>query len=347
MRGPAVRSLLGWSGLAVSFLFVYIAVRDVDLHSFWSTLVQGNYWLLLPALVVLAFAIYLRAVRWRVLFACEPRPPLAAVTSSLLIGYLFNSILPARAGEAARVLALNQRAGTSRFEALGTVVAERVLDVLTLLALFLLAIPFIPEATWMRRAATVGGGAFVLLTVLLIVVAFYGERPVRLVLRPLTVFPNVSSARVERAAKNLVQGLAVFRFRRIAVRALALTVASWLVIAFSFWLCMLSVRLDAGLDAALVVVIAVNLAMILPSGPAGLGVFEAAAVLTLSSFGIDRSHALSYAVVVHTLNVLPLVVVGFVALHRHTLVLRRSRVSGGNCPSSFAAGTTGSGRTSS
>jgi uncharacterized protein (TIRG00374 family) len=325
VRRIELRRLAIWAGLAISGVFVYLSVRNVDFDSFWGALRNGDYWLLVPATAVLGFAIYLRALRWRVLFTAESRPPLDAITSSLLIGYLFNSILPARAGEAARIVALNQRAAVSRSEALATVVAERVLDVLVLLALLLVSTPFVPEATWLRRASALGGLAFLLLALLLVLLAFYGERPVRTVMRPLTALRSVPPARIELAASNIVRGLAVFRRGSLALPALGLTVTSWLVIALSFWLCLRAVRLENGIDAALLVVIAVNLAMILPSGPAGLGVFEAATILALSPFGVDRAHALSYAVVAHVLNALPLIVVGYVALHRHTLAVRCSR----------------------
>jgi uncharacterized protein (TIRG00374 family) len=347
MRRLGARSVLAWSGVAVSLVFVYVAVRGVDFAVFWSALAEGDYWLLIPAAIVLGSALYLRAIRWRILFVRESRPPLDAVTSALLIGYLFNSVLPARAGEAARVVALNQRARTSRFEALATVVAERVLDVLVLLGLLLASAPFIPESTWMQRAAKVGGAAFIVLAVTLIVVAFYGKRPVRLVLRPLGALPRVTPEHIERAADNLVRGLAVFRRPGLALGASALTLASWLLIALSFWLCMVAVRLDAGLDAALLVVIAVNLAMILPSGPAGLGVFEAVTVLTLLPFGVDRAHALSYAIVVHALNLVPIIAAGYIALHRHAVAVRRLRRSDGSDSPSSAVRTTGSGRMSS
>ena len=89
--------------------------------------------------LVLAVAIVLRALRWRLLISPEHRPSMRAVTSALLVGYLFNSILPARAGEAIRVVVLRQLAGTPRFEGLGTVIAERAIDVLTLLVLLFAA----------------------------------------------------------------------------------------------------------------------------------------------------------------------------------------------------------------
>ena len=322
------RRLLAWSGLGISLVFAYFAVRNVDLAEFRRTLARSDYVLLGAALVVLAAGIYLRVLRWQVLFVRRPRPPLSAVSIALLVGYLFNSILPARAGEAARVVVLNQLARTSRFEALGTVVAERVLDVLVLLGLLVAIGPFVPESSWMTAAVSVGGAAFLALAILLTAAAFRGGRPVAFLLRPLALLPGVSSADTARGAANLVVGLAVFRHPLVAFRAVALTAISWLVISFSFWLCMRSVDLDTGMAAAILVVIAVNLAMILPSGPGGLGVFEAATVLTLSHFGVDRSQALSYAVLTHAVNLLPLVAGGYVALHLHTRAVRGQQAVG-------------------
>jgi glycosyltransferase 2 family protein len=187
--------------------------------------------------------------------------------------------------------------------------------------------PFAPESSWMRRAAGVGGGAFVVLTALLVAIALYGRRPVRFLLTPLALVPGVSGDDLERGAANLVQGLAVFRLPLVALRAVVLTLVSWLVIAFSFWLCMLAVDTGTGLEAALLVVIAVNLSMILPAGPGGIGVFEAATVLALAPFGVDSSRALSYAVLTHAVNLLPLIGAGYVALHLHVRAVRRGVVA--------------------
>jgi uncharacterized membrane protein YbhN (UPF0104 family) len=134
----------------------------------------------------------------------------------------------------------------------------------------------------------------------------------------------MSRERIELAAANLVRGFAVFRRSAIAVPALALTAVSWILIALAFWICMDGFHLGLGFSAGVLVVVSVNLAMILPSGPAAIGVFEAATIVALLPFGIDRSTALSYALVLHALNVLPFIVAGYVALQSHTLAVRRA-----------------------
>jgi uncharacterized protein (TIRG00374 family) len=324
MRRPALRGALTWAGLLVSLVFIYFAFRGIDFGGLQTALARSDYWALVPALFVLAVAIVLRAVRWRILFPPEWRPPIRIVTNALLIGYLFNSILPARAGEAARVVALKQRAGTPTFVALGTVVAERAVDVLVLLALLFAAAPVLPTAEWLPRALILGAILFVAIAVVFVAFALYGERPARFMLQPLRLLPGMSRERIELAAANLVRGFAVFRRSAIAVPAFALTAVSWILIALAFWICMDGFHLGLGFSAGVLVVVSVNLAMILPSGPAAIGVFEAATLVALLPFGIDRSSALSYALVLHGLNFLPFIVFGYAALHYHTLAVRRA-----------------------
>jgi glycosyltransferase 2 family protein len=317
------RTALMAVGLLVSLIFAYLAVRDVDLDALARGLARTNFWMLIPAGLVLAVAVFLRAVRWRILLSPPYRPSTRVVTSALLIGYLFNTILPARAGEAARIVVLKQRAGTPRLEAAGTVAAERALDVLSLLALFFIIAPVLPSAEWLPRALVFGALLFGGLTTLVVAFAVYGERPARLLLRPLARLPGISRERTHAGAANLVRGFALFRRLGIAVRASVLTVLSWLLIAFSFWLVLLGFDLGLGFEAGLLIVVATNLAMILPSGPAAVGVFQAATIIALAAFGVDGATALSYGIVVHALNALPFIPVGYAALHYHAAALRR------------------------
>jgi glycosyltransferase 2 family protein len=314
--------LLMWGGIVVSLLFIYLTFRGTDFGALGAALRRSNYWLLVPALLVLAVAIVLRALRWRLLISSEHRPSTSAVTSALLVGYLFNSILPGRAGEAIRVVFLRQRAGTPKFVALGTVIAERAIDVLTLLVLLFVAAPFVPDTDWLPRVLALGVVFFVVIIGVGTAFAFYGERPARLLLRPLGVLPRMSRDRLELAAANLMRGLSAFRSPTVALPAFALTAASWILIAFASWICMRGFDLRLGFSAAVLVVVAINLAMILPSGPAGIGVFEAAVVTALHPFHVDRAQALSYALVLHGLNVVPFIVAGYLVLQHHALVPR-------------------------
>jgi uncharacterized protein (TIRG00374 family) len=320
---PSLRSVGVAAGLAVSLFFTWIALRQVELDAFGRALATSDYGWLVPASAALAVAVVVRVERWRLVFAPDSRPGRAATRDALFIGLLFNSILPVRAGEAARVVALQQRAGTPWAEGGATALTERIHDLLALCLLLVVARPFLPDATWLDAAARLALGLSLGIVALAVVVARYGERPLRRLLRPVARLPRVPSATVDRLADSLLRGLAGLRWAGLAARAFAATVLSWLLLSLSAWLLMAGFDLGLGFGAALLVVVATNLAMVLPSSPAAVGVYEAAVLLALSPYGIEESRALSYAVVLHALNVLPFVALGWLVLHRHARRVRR------------------------
>jgi uncharacterized protein (TIRG00374 family) len=306
-----VRPLLVVTGFAMTAGGAYLAVRGVALDDAIDALAASDLRWLAPASVVLALAIWLRVVRWWALFDPSSRPPLRAVANALFVGYFFNNILPARAGEAARVIALYHRAHTPRAETISTVVIERVFDLLALLLLLLACYPLLPEISWLRAAALLGIVVVAGLVVLVVVLVRYDERAVRLLLSPLRRLPGAGTAeRVELAVVNASRGLVGLREPRVALRGMALTIASWVVLGLSYWILTAAFDLDLPIVAGMLVVVAINLSLVLPASPAALGVFEAATVVALRPFGVPQAEALSYALVLHLLNLVPFLVIG-------------------------------------
>lgn len=312
---PALRPLLVATGLVVTVACMYLAVRGVALDDALDALADSQLQWLLPALPVFALAIVLRAVRWWTLFAPAQRPPLKAITYALLVGYFFNNILPARAGEAARVIALNRRTSTPMAEAAGTVVVERLFDVLALLVLLFVSYPWLPEISWLRAAAIFGAFVTAVLLALTFIIVRYDARAVHWLLSPLRRLQREGLAeRLEAAAVNATRGLVGLRSPRIALRAMALTIASWATLGASYWILSHAFALDVPLSAGMLVTVAINLSLVLPSSPAALGVFEAATVIALRAFDVPQAEALSYALVLHLLNLVPFLLIGMVLL---------------------------------
>jgi uncharacterized membrane protein YbhN (UPF0104 family) len=113
------------------------------------------------------------------------------------------------------------------------------------------------------------------------------------------------------------------RHPRIALRGMALTIASWVTLGVSYWILTLGFHLDLPLVAGLLVTVAINLSLVLPSSPAALGVFEAATVIALRAFDVPQAEALSYALVLHLLNLVPFLLIGAALLRPGAL--RRGR----------------------
>lgn len=280
----------------------------------WDGLRENDYWWVLPSAGLLLVAQVIRALRWQYLFPRATRPPYLPALEATLVGQALNNVLPARAGEAARVVALNRSAGTSVVETTATVLVERLFDVLCLLGLLFLLAHWLPHVTWLRAAAILA----VALTAAALVAGFvlfrWGERPFRALLRPLARLPFLTAERVDAAAASIVRGARALHDWRLALLAVVLTTASWLVLSLSSWVLLLGFDLPHSLLLGVLVTVATGLSLVIPSSPGGVGVFEAAALVALRAYDVPKGDALSYAIVLHAVNFFPYVAAGGLVL---------------------------------
>jgi uncharacterized membrane protein YbhN (UPF0104 family) len=244
---------------------------------------------LAAALVLYAGATALRAERWHAILG---RSALARsrgqVYGLTLVGYMGNNVLPARAGDLMRVVLV----GGPRRQALGTVIAERLLDVCAL-ALVFAVVAADRRLDW-GPLPYLAGAAAILALVLLVAVRLRGARE--------WLAPVVA------ASRSLVgpAGLGL----------LALSVALWLVEASVYLAVGNAVGIHLGPTGALYVMALTNLSALVPAGPGYIGTYDAAVLLALRSLG---QPALGYLLVLRFVLFVPITVAGFaVFLRRHS-----------------------------
>src|SRR5271165_1155865 len=320
------RRLMTLATVLVTVGFTYLALSGIDLESAWAALESSNFWWLLPALVAFGLGNVARALRWRSLFVPDRRPPRTTTMNAMMIGYLYNNILPARAGEPARVLVLTQRSSSPPVEITGTVVLERVYDLVSLLMIFFIAKPWLPSVKWVGAAAILGGVLALGIAAVATTLVVFGDRPLRVALRPLRRFAPFTEERMERTVAELAHGLSGLHRRRVALEAFVWSTIAWLCSMTCAYFVTLAFHLNVGFAAGVLVTVAVGIGMVLPSAPAAVGVFEGATLIALKAFGIPHSTALPYALVLHLVNFVPFVVVGAALLHynsRHPVTPKR------------------------
>jgi glycosyltransferase 2 family protein len=245
----------------------------------------------------------LRAERWQWLLVRRRARPARADTYGLTtVGYMANNVLPARAGDVLRVVLLAPRAGTSRRTVIGTLVAERVLDVVVLLLLFVvLAYGVLRgiDAPDERPLLVVFAAAVVLAAVCAAVWAFArgSSRYRRAVdfLRPLA------------AATLDVRG-------RYGAALVALTLAIWLFEATTYLAVGEAVGLGLDPLEALYLVAVASVFVLIPSGPGYAGTLDAAVVFGVRAVGGSGQEAVSYLILLRVVLLIPITVVGLVVL---------------------------------
>ena len=311
---PLRRALIWAVALASTAGFGYLAIRNAHPDEVWDALRRANAWWIVLSFALVPIAVAIRALRWQLLYPRETRPPFGATVAASLVGLAVNNLLPFRAGEAARVIALNRRARTSPVESAATVALERILDVFCLLLLLLAALPWLPEVEWVGTAAGIALALALLLAGAALLFALYGERPFQALDRLLRRLPFGHLEWVEQVGASLARGLVGLRDPVLALTAFVLTITSWLVYSVSFWLLTLAFDLELPAVSGVLILAAVGFSVILPAAPGALGVFEAATVVALAAYDISASEALSYAFTLHAVNLIPYIVAGAVAV---------------------------------
>jgi uncharacterized membrane protein YbhN (UPF0104 family) len=121
--------------LSISGALMWYAVRGQDLSRIGHYIRTANYFWLSLTLLISALGYFSRAYRWQMQLDASQNPaPYWQVYHAMMVGYLANLVLP-RAGEVIRCSVLRRTSGVPVQVALGTVVTERVIDVVVLLLL--------------------------------------------------------------------------------------------------------------------------------------------------------------------------------------------------------------------
>src|SRR5688572_19519501 len=233
--------------LAVSVLAIALVgwfLRDANLSDVWMHVRSARMDLLALGLACTLATTWIRAVRWTHLLAPIGPTRFRTVFRCGVIGFAALAILPARVGDLLRPYLVARQEGLPVSASLATIVMERVLDLITVLALMALYVwGFADTSTWkphllapIEVSAALGGAASVVLMGLMWVLASHPERIGTFVHAAAWLLPRPMARRLADVASSFSTGFAAARRPRELVLSLAWSLPLWLAIAGETWL---------------------------------------------------------------------------------------------------------------
>ena len=315
-------SLKSWIGLALSLLFLGLALRNVEWSGVWSSWRAARVDLLLLGTALLVGSWVIAAFRWRLLLSGVAGLRVRDTFAFILIGYLANTVLPLRLGDLARASLIGRKKELGISRALGSIAIERLMDVLMLVALTLalmrvLEIPAPIQAglTGMVAAGLVG-------LVGLMAVSLNRKHLPRLTAFLAKIVPHRLADRGTTLLGNFSSGADVLHRPAGFLSVVALSAGVWLAAGMGTLAWVTAFHLDVPWYAGFFVLVMVNLGSAIPSSPGYIGVYHYLAMLALSLWTPDRNAALAYAIGTHALNMLANVGLGSFYLAREGVSLR-------------------------
>lgn len=314
--------------IAGGLLWFTFTQSHLDAGDLWAKLKAADYRWVLASAGLTVIAHWSRAERWRILLepVVSQRPGSLDATASVLTGYLANLALP-RAGEVARCGTLYRLSGVPVNVSFGTVVAERLFDVLMLL--ILLAVTFVLEFDRLSQffmeffgnkvggqgAGAGSGGSGILLLIgagLLGLVALgwflYGRYRDALGRHPLY-------QRVMAFSKGLLEGLLSVRKLRRPGAFIFHTLLIWTMYYLMSYTLFFAMPATAGLGplAGLTILVVGSLGMAAPT-PGGIGSFHLLVGQVALLYGLTSQDGQILATFIHGVSTLMIIILGILSL---------------------------------
>jgi len=304
--------IIGFLVTLIAFIFLFYGI---DFEKFFDALKDANGWFLLLGAIMYLAGFLIRGFRWKILLDNMKQIKFRETVQLTVVGYAVNNVFPARAGEFARAYLAGKRNGISRTSSLATIFVERVFDGLTVVTILVILLFYYPFPVWVRTLSDIAGILFATLFVFIFVSSF-SNIPFLILKKVKPWFPDVFSP-IFKLGEKFLNGAASLKSIGQLIKIVLLSFSIWAVEITVYFAVVHAFNLDIPLVAFFLMLVAVNLGMLLPSTPGGLGVFQFAVVESLLLFSIQKSSGMAVALVLHMVQIIPVTVIGLLWLYRH------------------------------
>jgi len=347
-------------GIVLSLPALYLAFRNVPINALVSYMGQIDYLWMIPAVVVVLFGFVARAIRWQIILSASHRLGFWSAYHPMMIGFAVNCILPGRIGEIARPIILQRKERVPFTTGLATVAAERLFDIVMLVAFFALVLSLVdidPNIQYTfggyvlnRETLIAIGSGMVKLCIVLIagVVLVSLTRTRRLIVGIIQAVPRWFSFAGERwttaldrwlakpmvrIVENVAAGFQTVKRPMDILICLALSVIVWGSAAVAYYLvAMGSPGIDLSLGELAASMVIVSFFIALPSVPGFWGIWEAGGVFALSLFAIPAKEAAGFTLVNHAVQMFPIIFAGLASALITGVSIRQVAASAGSKP---------------
>ena len=241
--------------------------------------------------------------------------------SGVAIGYMANNLLPARLGEFIRAYIMGKKEGISKSSTLATIVVERIFDGLALLFFLVIISILFSLPLWIKESGIAAGAFFLMLTTFLILLMIKKAAGIRLVKKAIGIFSDHLAIKVGNLLNNFLYGLKIVNHKRNIFWAFIFSIIVWLSESLTYYIISLSFGIDLPIYVALLTMIIVNIGILIPSAPGYIGAFEFFCISALGIFAVEKSIALSFAIVLHAVLFVPITVIGIFYFWKENLNL--------------------------
>ena len=315
-----------WVGFVISAIFLYFAFREIDYQELWSTLRKIKAIWLLPGLSVYFLGVLARTWRWQYLLKPLRKVSIKTLFPIINIGYMGNNVFPLRMGEVLRAVVLKRREDAPISGSLATIVVERIFDAVVIVGFVLLNLNQLTAQAGNTVFSQLGSIATWAVIIFLagltffILIAMFPKPAQRMIQSVINrVVPQRWRSPMNNIADQFLEGLMSLRSPKDALMIFLTSILIWLLETGLYWCVAQAMGVQLTFGQLMLLNGVVNLVLLIPAAPGGLGTFDVAGRVTLEAFSIPSELALGYTLVLRIALWVPITVLGAIYFVREGL----------------------------
>tara|TARA_B100000315_G_C14547273_1_gene573877 strand:+ start:676 stop:1665 length:990 start_codon:yes stop_codon:yes gene_type:complete len=284
-------------GIIISAGGIYWAFKDFQFVEFTDSIQKVNYLYFVLTTLLLWGSVWFRGLRWRYLFRLDALPTTTSLYQAEMIGYFGNNIMPLRLGELLRAYLIGRELNISKIYVFGTVILERILDMVSLVALAFLLLLFYPlDVSLIKTISCVVCLVFMLIFILLMI---------KHRLKTIKVKNKIMNA-----FNQMMEGLLSIRKGAI-LPITAFSILIWGIYYLNVYLIQFAFGFNLSFSQVLMILVFSSLVLAIPSAPGMIGTFHAAVKYTIVDlFGYAPHDGNSFAIFMHAYGYILFTVLG-------------------------------------
>jgi uncharacterized protein (TIRG00374 family) len=314
-------------GILISVISIGWVLHNFEMSEVSRAIRGTDYRKLCIVLLIILVSYTFRSLRWGILFGRTKSPRKANLFAIMMIGYLANNVLPGRVGELIRSFMLGQSEDIPKSTVFGTVIVERVFDLVTLMAILSVILMWYPLPGWAAKSGLLIGIVSIVAVLVLIILNYVGYSLLSVLLDMLSFLPLKFLYRIKSIGEGFIMGVTGLRGVLGSTLFFMFTCIIWLCEMTTVWIVAQACHLDITLMGALFVLLFVGLGTLVPSSPGYLGTYEFFSVSALKIVGITGNAALSFSLILHAIGFLWTNIIGVICLFSLGLCFKSMKVA--------------------
>ena len=295
----------------ISIIGIYLAFMGEDFDGLIHQIKQVNMSGITLGCFLLVTSCIVRAYRWKLIMDPVEKIPLHDVFSATMVGYFGNGILAFRLGELLRAYSVTSGRHMSATQAFGTVIMERILDLLMVLLVFVLLIPWFPfEHEGIRLAVYIFSGI-----TFAIIFGIFLSWKFNLMgkIGEVAILQKGIGQKLFQALNKIFDGIVLIKNTDHAVGIVLSSILLWGFYYAVTFIILGACDLNLGIIGTGIILVLGSIVIGIPALPGSAGTYDAGIKFSLMVvFGIASEKALTYAIVSHAVSYFPLVIIGMI-----------------------------------